>query len=53
MEEKFSIKAIQDIKECLTFNRYYKVAMCGSKEETLSVSLGELFKNLGTQLISA
>lgn len=36
----------------LTFNRYYEVAMCGEKEETLSVSLGELFKNLGTQLVS-
>ena len=37
----------------LTFNRYYEVAMCDGKEETLSVSLGELFKNLGTQLVSA
>ena len=37
----------------LTFNRYYEVAMSGRKEETLSVSLGDLFKNLGAQLVSA
>jgi len=37
----------------LEFNKYYEVAKCDGKEETLSVSLGELFKNLGTQLVSA
>ena len=37
----------------LEFNKYYEVAKGGGKEETLSVSLGELFKNLGTQLVSA
>lgn len=39
--------------ERVEFNKYYEVAKCDRKEETLSVSLGELFKNLGTQLVSA